>query len=312
MYTEIEYEEQSAAGSRWLYLLLCLTGVPFFLHGYFPVALLLMMPSHGTDDAVSSVLFDNLLHNGVSLWPYCLGGLLGLGGSAYLADNYGRKSIIILSSWCLAALLLFLTAAPSSVVGTAAVTAVIPHPTGTMGDGYFEQLKAAFWQVSYAEMFIFMILGYFVTLLVQTSILFVVETSKPTMRGFDAAVSIRQILYGVAVACLTLNIFPATQRTLVGEKNDHSEAFSHHLHFRVPYAVPLLFVVVLGIFILVFPESPYWLMAQKTPPGPSLCVLNSFIFSNDFYASLIECIDSLRKLRQTNAVKLNQNLLFCQ
>ena len=305
MYTDIEYEDLSTSGRRWLYLLLCLIGLPFFLHGYFPVALLLTMTSHDTDDPVSTVLFDNLLYNGVSLWPYALGGLCGVGASAFLVDNYGRKSVILFSSWILAVLLLFLTVAPSSMVGTAAVTAVIPHPAVHMGSGYFELLKASFSQVSYTEMLIFMMLGYLVNLIVQASLLYVVETSKPTMRGFDAAVSIRQILYGVVTACFTLNIFPSTQLTHPGRNYSHSQVYSRHLQFRVPYAVPFVCVTALGLFILVFPESPYWLMAQKTPPGQPwhfahiilvLCLITT--------ASLfcIECIESLRKLRQTNAV----------
>lgn len=271
MYVEIDdddiyYNGSSSERKRWDYFLSFLTGVPFFLHGYFPVLLLLLLEG-GSAKSTSTTdkLLRNLQRKGIYLWPYCIGVMGGLGASSVILDRYGRKTCMQASAWLLSLVLFVLGFAPNAFLTNGGETGKLSQHQGNYDRQFIiQELKYSFYQISYAELIAFAVLGGLLTVFVQAALLFVVESSKPSLRGFHAAACTRQILYGVVVACIAVSFFPPVPT----DTNLASDSYA--LEFRWYYAFPLVLVVAVGTGLSFPPDTPYWLMAQRTPAGIKL------------------------------------------
>lgn len=265
MYTTIptvhgsEAEEGSSrlhGRDQWLSVLSALTGVPFFLHGYFPVILLLVLNRDPGGGTIANQLLGSLLHDGTSLWPYIGGATCALAANASLVDSYGRKTTMHSVSWALSLLLLLLVLAPTKLIGGGCPDGVSTAAAHT--PKLFESLQHAIVDASYGEIILLTMLGFLVNLFVLSSFLYAVEAAVPTLRGYTAAQAVRQTLYGVMTACIVMTSYSVSKQ---------SDAESVQLSFRWHYALPLLLTAGVGIALAAYPESPYWLMAQRTPAG---------------------------------------------
>lgn len=251
-----------------------LISIPFFLHGYFPVILLFIIKSGTAELTVTDQLMTNLVHGGASLWPYCSGVLCGFAASSILPDRYGRRACILLSSGLLSLLLLLLTLAPSALVGSAGTTAAATSLKDMeKGESIIAELKVSLMSASNVTIFGTFSLGLLVSLLFQCALMYRVETSKSSQRGFDISKCTRGILYGVIVAGVNATIFPpigTSNYSSVDTLKAYDRLSFHVLEFRWYYAIPLVLSFIVSAGMLLFPESPYWLLAQRTPTGTLL------------------------------------------
>jgi hypothetical protein len=271
-----------------------LTGLPFFLHGYFPVLLLLLLDGQSSvgDGASLAVRLLRGLRGGV-LWPYLAGAGCALAASAAAVDSFGRRTTMRIAACLLSLLLLLLTLAPSRWVGGGLAGHPGPEAAPVQGEQVFEDFNYSFADASYGAIAILMALGFLINLFVLASLFYIVEVAASNLRGYKTSQAVRQILFGVMVACLVMALYPVwgpgDDPLETGRYSPHWLYLSLGLCFRWHYALPLMLCLAAAVGLGACPDSPYWLMAQRTPA---------------------DCIASLRKLRETDTVGAEYGAIY--
>lgn len=287
-------------GMRWIYFLHFLTSIPFFLHGYFPTMLLLLASDMDVgSESISQRLFDNATHHGISLWPYFCGSIVAICSIGTLLDDYGRHTTLLYSSLLFILPMAYITFVPQFSFADGSMD--VPSLNMTQGSAFSDELEKLYeglmysvTHISYGDIFSQLCFGFFTYAMLLSSATYLVEIAKSHSRGPLMASNVSAIILGFTMAIVIMQFTFRSHVDPAGLGRLHPSTTNFVTHrmkplFRYYYLLPLILVTLLSIGLTPFPESPYWLMAHRTPA---------------------DCIASLRQLRQHNAVGQEYGSLY--